>query len=85
MSIVNNSSVNFVEQVWPGVDSKFRLVILAALRNKQLMRGARSRLVADEVKHRNTRIAVEEIKQGLVAFTVFTEDLGAKIITRPVS
>lgn len=85
MSIINNSSGNFVEQVWPGVDSKFRLVILAALRNKQLMRGARSRLAADPIKHRNTRVAVEEIKQGLVAFTVFTEDLGAKIITRPVS
>lgn len=81
----NNQASKFIEKVWPGVDSKFRLVILASLRNKQLKQGARPRIDADPARRKSTRIAVEEIKQGLIAFTTFEEDLGAKIITKPTS
>lgn len=53
---------------WPGVTSRFQLVVLAALRSKQLLRGARPRLDADPLRRRNTSIALEEIKRGLVPF-----------------
>lgn len=79
----NNKATKFIEKHWPGVDSKFRLVILASLRNKQLLQGARSRLAETKLKHRSTRIAVEEVKQGLVAFTTFEVDLGAKLVVKP--
>jgi DNA-directed RNA polymerase omega subunit len=58
------------EGQWPGIDSTFRLVVVAALRNKQLTRGATPRLRADPRRHRNTTIALEEVKRGLVQFTI---------------
>ena len=54
----------------PEIDSKYRLIILAAKRSKQLQRGARPRLDIDAVKHKNTRIALEEVMQGRVNFTI---------------
>jgi DNA-directed RNA polymerase omega subunit len=53
----------------PGVDSVYRLVIVAALRNKQLTRGATPRIEANPLRHRNTSIALEEVKRGLVPYT----------------
>jgi DNA-directed RNA polymerase omega subunit len=53
----------------PEIDSKYRLIILAAKRSKQLQRGARPRIDIDAVKHKNTRIALEEVMQGRVNFT----------------
>ena len=58
------------EGQWPGVDSVFRLIVVAALRNKQLTRGAVPRIKSDPLRRRNTSIALEEVKQGLVPFTV---------------
>lgn len=55
---------------WPGIDSHFRLIAVAALRSKQLLRGARPRIDADPQKRRNTSIALEEVKRGLVPFTI---------------
>jgi DNA-directed RNA polymerase omega subunit len=55
---------------WPGVDSIYRLIVVAALRNKQLTRGATPRIEADPRRHRNTTIALEEVKRGLVPFTI---------------
>ena len=55
---------------WPGIDSHFRLIAVAALRSKQLLRGARPRIDADPVRRRNTSIALEEVKRGLVRFTL---------------
>lgn len=55
---------------WPGVDSVYRLIVVAALRNKQLTRGASPRIEADPLRHRNTTIALEEVKRGLVPFTI---------------
>jgi DNA-directed RNA polymerase subunit omega len=52
------------------VDSKYRLIILAAKRSKQLQRGARPRIDIDAVKHKNTRIALEEVMRGRVNFTM---------------
>ena len=62
------------EGQWPGIDSRYRLIVVAALRSKQLLRGARPRIDADPLKRRNTSIALEEVKRGLVPFTITTED-----------
>ena len=56
------------EQAPPEIDSKYRLIILAAKRSKQLQRGARPRIEIDPTKHKPTRIALEEIIQGKVRF-----------------
>ncbi len=58
----------------PEVDSKYRLIILAAKRSKQLQRGARPRIEIDPVKHKPTRIALEEVMRGKVNFTVTEAD-----------
>lgn len=57
----------------PEIDSKYRLIILAAKRSKQLQRGARPRIDIDTLKHKNTRIALEEVMRGRVNFKV-TDD-----------
>ena len=61
----------------PGVDSKYRLIILAAKRSKQLQRGAQPRIDIDPQKHKPTRIALEEVIGGRVGFEVKQEDTGA--------
>lgn len=58
----------------PEIDSKYRLIILAAKRSKQLQRGARPRIEIDTQKHKNTRIALEEVVRGRVNFTVTKDD-----------
>jgi DNA-directed RNA polymerase subunit omega len=61
----------------PAVDSKYRLIILAAKRSKQLQRGAQPRIDIDPQKHKPTRIALEEVIRGRVGFEVKKEDPGA--------
>jgi DNA-directed RNA polymerase subunit omega len=58
----------------PEIDSKYRLIILAAKRSKQLQRGARPRIEIDPLKHKPTRIALEEVIQGKVNFRIRLED-----------
>jgi DNA-directed RNA polymerase omega subunit len=53
---------------WPGIHSRFQLVLLAGRRSKQLFKGANPRIPADPLKRRNTSIALEELKRGLVPF-----------------
>ena len=55
------------------IDSKYRLIILAAQRSKQLQRGARPRIEIDPTKHKPTRIALEEVVQGTVPFHLRTD------------
>ncbi len=59
---------------WPGIDSRYRLIIVAALRNKQLLHGATPRIEADTRRRRNISIALEEVKRGLVPFTTIVKD-----------
>ena len=54
----------------PEVDSKYRLIILAAKRSKQLQRGASPRIEIDPQKHKPTRIALEEVMRGRVQFDI---------------
>lgn len=48
----------------PTVDSKFRLVLVAASRAEQLMRGARAKIEAG--KRKATSVAMDEIHQQAV-------------------
>ncbi len=55
----------------PPIESRFLFVDVAALRAKQLRRGARVRI--SEVEHlpkKAERLAMEEVKRGLVAYDV---------------
>jgi DNA-directed RNA polymerase subunit K/omega len=47
---------------------------VAAQRSKQLQRGSRPRIGADPNRRRNTSIALEEVKLGLVPFVNNTND-----------
>jgi DNA-directed RNA polymerase subunit omega len=46
------------------LDSAYRLVILAAKRSKELTKGAEPRV--DSPAHKNTTVAIQEIKAGVV-------------------
>lgn len=48
------------------VDSKYRLVLLAAKRSKQLQKGARPRIQTSAKKA--TRVALEEVERSLVRY-----------------
>jgi DNA-directed RNA polymerase omega subunit len=66
--IVEVSSNVTTRAEWPGIVSRFQLVILATHRSKQLLQGAQPRIVADLRKRRNTSIALEELRRGLIPF-----------------
>lgn len=53
----------------PFIDSQFRLIIVAGLRAKQLLNGSKPRIEASKSRRRNTSIALEEVKRGLIRFT----------------
>lgn len=65
---------NAEESNQPEMDSKYRLIIVAAKRSKQLQRGARPRIDIDPQKHKPTRIALEEVQQGQVNFEITEQD-----------
>ena len=72
------ASVPEVAELWPGIDAQFRLIIVAAKRSKQLVRGATARIEPDPLRRRNTSIALEEVKRGLVPSTIFDPDQEAE-------
>ena len=53
------------------IDSKYRLVVLAAKRSKQLQRGAKPRIFSSAKK--TTRVALEEVRRGLVQYQKLTK------------
>jgi DNA-directed RNA polymerase omega subunit len=54
----------------PEIDSKYRMIILAAQRSKQLQRGAISRVDIDTRKNKPTRVAMKEIENRKVNFDI---------------
>ncbi len=56
----------------PPIESRFLFVDVAALRAKQLRRGARVRFSGDEIPltHKAERLAMEEVRRGLVYYDV---------------
>jgi len=55
------------------IDSKYRMIILAAQRSKQLQRGATPRVELDPRKTKPTRIAMKELENGKIIFETLTE------------
>ena len=74
MSLTEETEETAGETPAPEIDSKYRLIILAAKRSKQLQRGARPRIDIDTLKHKNTRIALEEVMSGRVNFTITKDE-----------
>ena len=54
----------------PDIDSKYRMIILAAQRSKQLQRGANPRVGMDPRKTKPTRIAMKEFEEKKVNFDI---------------
>jgi DNA-directed RNA polymerase subunit omega len=65
---------NEQEHQSPVLDSKYRLILVAAQRSKQLQKGARPRVDMDMSRHKPTRIAIEEVMRGKVPFTLIEKD-----------
>ena len=65
---------NEQEQESPTLDSKYRLILVAAQRSKQLQKGARPRVEMDAQRHKPTRIALEEVQRGKIDFSVIEKD-----------
>lgn len=63
-----NSNQMGSNQTGGKLDSKYRKILLAAKRSKQLQNGARPRLHLPNAK--TTRVALAEIDRGLVNFEV---------------
>jgi DNA-directed RNA polymerase subunit omega len=57
----------------PKIDSKYRMIILAAQRSKQIQRGANPKIDMDIRKHKQTRIALKELEKGVVHFDILSE------------
>ena len=58
----------------PALDSKYRLILVAAQRSKQLQRGARPRVEMDAQRHKPTRIALEEVQRGMINFSILEKE-----------
>lgn len=56
----------------PPIHSRFLFVDVAALRAKQLRRGARLRIRAEDgpLPHKAERLAMEEVRRGMVMYDV---------------
>jgi DNA-directed RNA polymerase omega subunit len=65
---------NEQEQENPTLDSKYRLILVAAQRSKQLQKGARPRVEMDAQRHKPTRIALEEVQRGVVNFSIVEKE-----------
>ena len=56
----------------PPIESRFMFVDVAALRAKQLRRGALARVTADhhDGTHKLERVAMEEVRRGLIEYSI---------------
>ena len=66
----NTEEQNEQRQATPPLDSKYRLILVAAQRSKQLQKGARPRVEMDTSRHKPTRVALEEVQRGKVEFSL---------------
>ncbi len=58
----------------PDIDSKYRLILLAAQRAKQIQRGANPRVDLDPRKIKPTTIALQEFEEDKVNFEFISRD-----------
>ena len=67
----NGDSPKIPAEPLPAIQSRFLFVDVAALRAKQLRRGARQRLGEEtQLPHKAERVAMEEVKRGLLYYDV---------------
>ena len=66
----------------PGETSRFRAVVVAALRAEQLRRGSKPRIELDGKRHKDTSIAMEEVRRGLITFTQLARPYVHDLATR---
>ncbi len=71
---LENAEDSVEEEAIPEIDSKYRMILLAAQRSKQLQRGATPRVNADPRKTKPTRIAMEELKQEKIHFKILEQE-----------
>ena len=62
-----------VEEI-PEIDSKYRRILLAAQRSKQLQRGATPRVNVDVRKTKPTRIAMKELEEKTIHFKILEQE-----------
>lgn len=55
-----------------GIDSKYRMILIAAKRSKQIQKGAKPRV--HMVNAKPTRVAIEEVRSGLVDFEIIPRE-----------
>lgn len=68
---ITDNNMDFVKEIAltePEPESLFQMVIVACLRHKQLNRGAQPRIIVPSLKTKKTRIAIEEVNQGLIVY-----------------
>lgn len=65
--------------------SRFREIVLAGLRAKQLLRGSKPRIDPDPDKRKNTTIALEEVRRGLISISRLALSPTAKDGGEPIS
>lgn len=63
-ALSNSEGQTTPENQIPEMDSKYRMIIVAAQRSKQLQRGARPRVDLDMQRNKPTRIALEEVARA---------------------
>jgi len=71
---IETDEQNPQERRSPMIDSKYRLILVAAQRSKQIQRGARPRVDMDTARHKPTRIALEEVQRGKVDFSIIEKE-----------
>lgn len=59
-------------------NSVFQKIVFACLRWKQLNQGASPRIKTDSSKLKNTSIAIEEVREGLIKFREITDEIARK-------
>ncbi len=69
---INDEVVDDIDEIIdpPEIDSKYRMIILAAQRSKQLQRGAVSRTDIDTRKSKPTRVALKELDERKINFEI---------------
>ncbi len=71
--LVEEAGENENSKTASAADSKYRKIILAAQRSKQIQRGADPRVDADPRKSKSTRIAMRELEEGKIKYEELNE------------
>ena len=73
---VTHSTRNGLNADLRSIDSIYRMIVVAGLRSKQLLRGGTPRILPDPSRRRNISIALEEARRGLINFTIIGKENG---------